>query len=72
MRAVRAAIDAEMGEDDDRGSDAWHVRFWATWGEDGDDEHSDNQDDEGEDDNEDGEDEELSIYARLICMQSPA
>ena len=56
MRAARAAFDAEMGEDDDRGSDAWHVRFWATWGEDGDDEHSDNQDDEGEDDNEEGED----------------
>jgi hypothetical protein len=63
MRAVRTAFDTEMREDDDRGSYAWHVRFWATWGEDGDDEHSDNEDgededDEDEDDNEDGEDED--------------
>jgi hypothetical protein len=51
-------VRAEMGEDDDRGLDAWHLRFWATWGEDGDDEHSDNEDDEDEDDNEDGDDED--------------
>jgi hypothetical protein len=30
MNPVRAAFDAEMGEDDDRGSDAGHARFWAT------------------------------------------
>jgi hypothetical protein len=54
MNPVCAAFDAELGEDDDRGSDAGHARFWATWDEDGDDE--DGEDDDGEDD--DGEDED--------------
>jgi hypothetical protein len=67
MSAVRAAFDTEMGEDDDRGSDAWHMRLWGTWDKDGDDEYGDDEegegegedeDDEDEDDNEDGEDED--------------
>jgi hypothetical protein len=58
MRAVRAAFDTEIGEDDDRGSHARHVRFWAAWGEDGDDEHSDNEDGEDEDEDEEDKDED--------------